>query len=203
LSLKPHHNEKYTVAFKKQVIAYFKTHTARECAEKFKLSHTQIIGVLEMSRRNGLMCPTFKDKRTKKPWTLDELLFVIRHSGVRPRLWMGKQLGRGGARVIKERLRTLNSGTKWLNGMPKKWAEELWGNVSCGIKTDAGPPGGSRGNFHFIVVPWTDCEKLASLRETHDNVRIAVRAMAKFQKWIHGVNDPSRIRRKLMEGLRK
>lgn len=198
-----HFNEKYSLQLRKKVISYYRTHTARECAQNFGLSHGQIIGLMETSRRKGLIGPKFKDRRVKTPWDLKELLFVIRHAGVQPRSWIGSKLGRGGARVIKERLKTFNSGTKWMNGMPRKWAVELWGlDIPAGIKTKAGPTGGTRGDFKFIIIPWTDCLKLSRTRQTAPNVKAMIRSMAKFQLWIHSAKDSDAVKRKLKRGLK-
>lgn len=175
---------------------YFKTHTARETARKFKLRHGQIIGLNETSRLMGLMKPTFKDKRIKKPWTLEELLYLIRRAGIQPRSKIGQELGRGSARVIKEHLQTFNSGTKFLNGMPRSWAVQLWGGAAPqGIKTKAGPISPVT-NFNFIIIPWVECEKLASKLPTDKKVKRMIKIMAKFQKWIHGTKNPlSKIKR--------
>jgi hypothetical protein len=187
------------------VMRYFLTHTRDETAKKFRLTESEFKSLFTVGYRDPKLAHLRKDTRVKAPWTLDELLFVIRHAGLRPRSWMGKKLGRGGARVIKERLKTFNSGTKWLNGMPKKWAEELWGDgCAQGLKTDAGPTGGNgrkNSNFHFIIVPWVECERLARKHGTPEQVRGAVRAMAKFQRWVHGTKSSGRVVGKLKKGL--
>ena len=202
--MKPHFNEKYSLALRRRVIAYFKTHTARECAERFDLTHGQIIGLLETSRRSGLLPRQFKDKRTKTPWALDDWLFTIQRCGLRPREFIGKKLGRGGARVIKERLKLVNSGSKYLNGMPRSWAVELWGERAAlkGFKTDAGPTGGHMASdFHFIVIPWPTCAQLARSNKTPAHIRGAIDAMARFQTWVHGVKTARGVTRKVREIL--
>lgn len=196
--MKEHFNTKYSLALRERVIRYYKTHTARECAKKFGLTHGQMIGLLETSRRKGLLSPNFKDTRTKNPWTLKEWRYLIQRAGLRPRGFIALKLNRGSARVIKERLRVNgNCGSKWLNGMPREWAVQLWGErAPCGFKTDAGPKG-------FIVVPWTECEILSRKHKTDSNVKAMIRAMSKFQKLIYGVNSNKGIKIKIRRILRE
>lgn len=202
-----HFNQKYSDAIRCRIIQYFRTHTARETAAQFRLSHGQVVGILETCRRKGIIGRAFKDKRTKRPWTLEDWLFMVRRAGVRQRAFIGKKLKRGGARVVRERLRKDcgRSGTKFLNGMPLEWAMAFWGkdSVPNKIKTDAGPPGDGIRDFYFILVPWAECERLSKAHKTDATVKIAVRAMAKFQHWIHGTRSIKGINKKLEAILRE
>lgn len=178
--MKPHFNEKYPLAFRKKVIAYFKTHTARECAKKFGMDHMQVISLLETSRRKGLLSGKFKDTRRRDIWTNAEFIYLARCCGLIERGDIAQRLNRATARNIKERLQSFNSASKFLHGIPKSWAQTLFPNIAYEyIATKAGP-NGVRGNFKFKIVPWVTLEKLTKKHELHK----CVRTMATFQRFI-------------------
>lgn len=181
------------------VFRYFLTHTWEETLAKFNLTERSLKSIFNVGYRDPKFAHLRKDTRTKRPWDGTDWLYMIRRAGVRPRSFIGKKLNRGGARVIKERLKTCNSGTKFLNGMPIRWVRTLWPHLKIeGIKTDAGPAGGSGpGNYFFIIVPWIEAYEISLVNRTPVKVKQCIRVMAKFQRWIHGVNSVRGINKKL------
>lgn len=196
---KPHPNEKYSIKFRWQILDYFKTHTARECAKKFHLTYNQIIGILETSRRRGLIDGKFKDSRRHDLWSFDEKLVLVRLLGLVSREEIAVTLNRAGQRNIKEFIKnTFNSASKYMHGMPSKWAEELWPGIEINsIKTRAGPTGG-RGIFHFKIIPWSDALKIVNKHGPKDLLPI-FRAMNKFEHFIWKSKNDRKIRRNIEE----
>ena len=197
-----HFNCKYTLAERRLAIGLFKTMTAREVAKKLGLTHGQVIGIMETSRRMGLIGHAFKDTRNKKPWSFKERLSLIRMAGLVNRAEIGKRLGRDGQRNIKERMKAdFNSGTKFLHGMPLTWVKEL---IPIYIEdrvivTTAGP-NAVRGATNFRIVPWVELEHVAYAMRLKGNLSTIIKAMANFQRFIWQCDDETKIR-KLLKGV--
>jgi DNA-binding MarR family transcriptional regulator len=184
---------------REKVMTYFLTHTWDETAKKFGLTKSELKSLFTVAYRDPKLARLRKDTRNHAEWTTDDYLFAVRRSGVLPREYIGRKLGRGGARVIKERFKKFNSATKYMNGMPLTWATELWGAGAVhglDLKTLAGPYS-SKSDFRFRIIPWTTCLEVSKSNRTAPNVRKMIRAMAKFQLWIHDVGDRKWITRKL------
>lgn len=194
-------NRKYSMDFRLKAIELYRTHNARECAKKLGISHQAMIGIMETSRRMGLIGGKFKDTRNKKPWTFDEQLELICMAGLINRSEIGKRLNRCGQRNIKERMRNyFNSGTKHMHGIPLTWVREIIPmNLDDRIiQTKAGPTG-QRGIFHFKIVPWVDLEHVQYALKLPDNLSSAIRAMAKFQRFVWQEDRDWIIRKRIME----
>jgi transposase len=180
-------NKKYSDEFRKKVIAYFRNHNARETAEKFKISHGQTIGILETSRRSGLLPPKFKDQRNKKPWTASDYQFLLAHAGLMPRDWIAKKLNRGGLLGIKDRLELLGVSSKSLNGITLSQFREAFGTEpDFYLQTKAGPGRGGTPTYYKII-PWVWLDGEIRARRLHapEPMRKLVRSMALFQDWVH------------------
>jgi len=195
-------NEKYDTSFRKKAISLFKRYDTRTCAKMLGLTHGQMIGLLETSRRSGLLPPRFKDKRNKEPWNFEERLHLIQLAGLVGREEIGRRLNRCGYRNIKERMSNdFKSGTKFLHGMPLTWVKEIIPiDLSDRlIQTKAGPSG-QNGIFFFKIVSWQDLEQAQYAIALPLNVSACIRSMAKFQRFIFQ-DDRDWVIRKKLEGV--
>lgn len=178
------------------VMTYFLTHSMAETAKKFNLTASEVKSIFTIGYREEKFSHLRKDKRTHEPWSLSEWLFVLRRCGLIERGLISKQMGRsenGLHHAVKERIAAVGGGTtKFLNGMPIGWAEALWPVEMVrpyAIKTASGPTGGKRGNFRFLLLPWIEAERMAKVFVTPPEVIGCIRAMAKFQRFIHRRSD--------------
>lgn len=188
---------------REKCLRYFLTHTFEETREHFGLTDSEMKSLFTVAYRDPRLAHLRKDTRRKDEWTHEETLFLIRHAGIRERNWIGKRLNRGGQRNIKERMQKWNAATKYLNGMPKAWASELWGpgvGANRFIQTKAGPTANS-GSFRFRIIPWHDALRISKTRETPVEVKASIRAMAKFQEFIFQTKSAAKIRREIVRCL--
>lgn len=185
------------------VMKYFLKHTWDETRQKFGLTQSELKSLFTVAYRDPKFAHLRKDTRKKDRWTGEELRVIAQNAGILSRLQIAQILGRGNARVIKERLRKFNSGTKYLNGMPLNWAVQLWGPFvqEYSIKTLAGPGGATGNTFCFRIIPWTACEKLSVGLKTDENVKRMIRIMATFQRWIHGTKSNAWVKRKIVGAI--
>lgn len=174
-------------------MTYFLTHTFEQTMNKFSLTRSELKSLMTVSYRDPKLSHLRKDNRRKDCWSLDEKIFMIQHSGIQPRSWIANKLGRGTMHSVKESLRRMCSGSKWVNGMPKTWAIELFGpwDIPDYIETKAGLSGkgshGQKGAFYYRIVPWVLCDQLLKKYKgaIEPDVATMIRSMAKFQRWIH------------------
>jgi hypothetical protein len=208
------------------VLRYFRDHTYEETAKHFGLTEGELKSCFAYAYRNPKFKHIRKDDRRHDAWTAKELLFLARHAGIQPRAWIAKKLKRGTDQAVKEALSRAGVGARYINGMPISWAVNLFGEAACGIAiaTKAGPQGlsGSTGETisTYQLIPWIQCEELLEAgltrelkgsgrwkRREHprlqvpDEVRAAIRAMANFQRWIHGVQSSRAIRARFRTAL--
>lgn len=200
-------NKVYSLEQRQKVIRVYKTNTASETAKLVGLTKGQVIGLMETSRRMGIIGNAFKDKRNKAPWTFKERLSLIRMAGLVNRSEIGKRLGRDGQRNIKERMRNdFNSGTKFLHGMPITWVRELipMDLEDRKVQTTAGPRGVINGAVRtcFRIVPWTDLEQVTFAIRLDPSLKSAIRAMARFQRFIWQCDDNEKIRGHILGVIR-
>jgi hypothetical protein len=178
---------------------YFVTHTWEETRERFGLTQSELKSLFTVGYRDPKLRHLRKETRRHDAWSLKEKLFLIQHAGIQPRTWIARRLKRGGAHSVKEELERLQMNSKFVNGMSRKYLLEILGPWDCpkGIKTKAGPSGGGRGDFRFVVVPWTECERLQKRfpRRFTPELKTAIRAMAMFQRWVFGLKDGAIVRR--------
>jgi len=195
-------NVKYSPQFRKQATSLFLKNNARDCAKILGITHGQMIGLIETSRRSGLIQSDFKDTRNRKKWTFDERVSLIQMAGLISRGEIGKRLQRGEQRNIKERIKAdFNAGTKFLHGMPITWVKEIIPLYLLDrfIQTKAGPCGRG-GRAHFKIIPWSDLEQVQYAVRLPKNVSSAIRSMAKFQRFIFQEDRDWKIRQEI-EGI--
>lgn len=197
-----HFNSKHS-HLREPVMTYFLTHTWEETLKKFKLTQSELKSLFSAGYRDPKLKHLRKDTRRKDPWTLEEMLFLIQNAGIRERAWIAKKLNRAGARNIKERMRSWNAATKFLNGMPITWAATLWPNAKlpAPIRTLAGPTGNNN-QFCFRILSWQTCKSLSMRYPTPPEIRAGIQAMYKFQSFIYRTNSSAWIRRKINASLK-
>ena len=197
------------VHLRESAMKYFMTHSAEATAEHFHLTKSEFKSLLYYAYKDPSLARLRKDRRRKDSWTLKETLFLLRCAGIQPRKWIASKLNRGGLHSVKEQLDRLNSRSKFLNGVPRSWLLQILDPklVPAGIKTKAGPTGCPRrgSDFRFLVVPWTDCARLARRypKRFPPEMRSIIRAMAKFQRWIHGTGSDAVVTRRIRKILKE
>lgn len=192
---------------REKVMTYFLNHTAEETRKKFGLTESQFKSLQTVAYRMPELSHLRKDKRTKKLWDVKDDLFVLRWSGIQSRSWISEKLGRaskdGSFHSIKDRVRSLNISTKYVNGIPERWVNELFKLYPQSIKTKAGPVS-ERSNFQFKIVPWVLLYRhVRSNKKIPQHLKDAVRAMSKFQKFIHGTKNETEIIRRIKNAAKK
>jgi len=171
---------------REKAVTYFLTHTFDETREKFGLTRSELKSLQTAAYRDPALAHLRKDRRRKDVWSFEETMFLLRASGLQQRSWIARKLKRGGVHAVKEMVSRLNANTRYINGLPRKLAEELIGHEVEGFKVKAGPSGkGVDGRP--IIVPWvviySEARRSARIPP---HIRDAIGAMAKFQKRIHG-----------------
>lgn len=194
------------------VFRYFLNHTREECEVKFGLTPSELQSCFTVGYRDPKLAHLRKETRRQDHWSIDETLFMLRHSGLRERKWIAKKLKRGGMHAIKEHSRRLNQGvkkrglfTKQMHGLPRKIVEERLGIDGLkSIVTKAGPVNPEQ-SYRYIIVPWVT---LAAFFKAHPHFPVAeefrsgVRAMARFQMWIYGTRSERWTVRKIKQATR-
>lgn len=169
-----------------RAMRYFLTHTVEETRDRFQLTASEFKSLQTVAYRDPKCAHLRKDSRRKDPWSFDETMFLLRASGLQPRIWIARKLKRGGVHAVKEMVSRLNSNTRYINGLPKRLAEELVGREVEGFKVKAGPSGRSV-DCRPIIVPWVIIYSEARRsKAVPEHILAAVRAMASFQKRVHG-----------------
>lgn len=211
------------------VMTYFLTHSIQETSAYFGLTTGEFKSCLTYGYKDLRFKHLRKDERRHDSWTTKELLFLMRHAGIQPRKWIAKKLKRGTDHAAKEALSRAGVGARYINGMPIGWALQIFGDNAIGeaISMKAGPQGlsGSTGKSTstYQLIPWIRCDELLRAGRTRvlkdkgrwnpdrkhptlevpEEVRVAIRAMAKFQKWIHGVQSGREIQMKIRAALKR
>jgi hypothetical protein len=198
---------------REDVLTYFLTHSFDETAKRFGLTRSEMKSCMSAGYLDPKLKHLRKEWRPHTPWSTKDWLFMVRHAGVRERVWIAKKLKRGHTyNSVKDSLAKFRGSGKYMNGMPWQWASQVFGLDAhhIAIQTKAGPTGG-RGIFRYRIIPWVTCERLISegrVRKVygkgkcrperklaspaitiHPEVVAGVRAMARFQRWIHGTES--------------
>lgn len=189
---------------REKVMTYFLTHSWEETRKRFSLTRSELKSLFTAGYRDPKFAHLRKDTRRKDEWTVEEMLFLLRHAGVREREWIAQKINRSCARNIKERMRSWNAATKHLNGMPLSWARQFWpaDPLWNRLLTKAGPSGGE-GIWRFQIIPWHECLRLSRMYPTPVEIRSGIRTMVRFQEFIHGLRSGAWIRRRLCAAIRE
>lgn len=185
------------------VMKYFLTHSWEETQKHFGLAPGELKSVFS----NGYRDPKFKhlrkETRNHTPWKSSDWLFMAAHCGLISRAEISKRMGRttkGKHHAVKDRLRG-RSGSRYLNGLTATLAHELLPDVAfISILTKAGSPG-CKGATQARIVPWVMLEDLTQGRPMNPTIRSGIKAMARFQRWIHGAKNNGQAMEKVMKIL--
>ncbi len=211
LGLKPHKhrigewNRKHA-HLRESVLKYFLNHSWEQTRDRFGLSDSELKSCFSYAYKEPSLSHIRKDKRTHSSWKHSERMTLLKHSGIQPRKWIAKKTGRSKVsyHTVKEELRRLGIGSKYVNGIPLAWFTDIAPNLSPkSVKTKAGPsaPGV---DCHFRIVPWVECWRVTKRRRSvHPVFRECFGAMAQFQRFIFQTEDDKKIMRKLGEAARK
>ena len=178
---------------RKPVMEYFLTHTKAQTMEKFRLTESEFKSIFSIGYKIKELKHLRKDKRInhKRFWTLEELLIILRMSGIRNRNVIAKKIKRGNSRVIKEYLMKKKvKNPKYINGLSLSLVRELFGSEpDFNLTTDAGPYT-MKNHTYFKIVPWVYLDDLIKNREIDPPQFLIdlVASMAKLQEWIHEGN---------------
>lgn len=182
---------------REKVMKYFTKHTFEETADHFGLTRSELRSLLTVSYKDPKLAHIRKDKRRHDAWTAKELLFLNQHAGIKPRAWIAQKLKRGTMESVKESLFRLNTGSRYINGLPERIASIIvQGSPVWSFKTAAGAPGPD-GNCHIRCVPWVALEREIKGKRIPSEYRMSIKAMARFQRWIHNSKSDESLIRKL------
>jgi len=171
---------------REKAMTYFLTHSFEETQEKFKLKRSELKSLFTVGYRMPEFAHLRKDKRRKDVWSQKETLFLLRNAGIRDRKWIAEKLRRGTMHSVKEACYRLHLSSKYVNGIPEKWVNELLPCLKLKpIKTQAGPKS-AYCDFQFKIIPWVMLYDLIKYRKKiPEHLRSAIKAMAKFQHMIY------------------
>lgn len=190
---------------RKAVMTYFLNHTWGETREHFGLTQSELKSIFTVGYRLPQFKHLRKETRDHSPWTADQLKTLLRYSGLRPREFVAKKIGRGNAKsCIKERLMKLGIASRNLQGLTLSQFRQLFGkDPRFYLQTDAGPNGGLKTSLptRWKIVPWVwlDREIGADRLKTKKEIRIFINARARFQDWIFEGNSIRKMKRILKE----
>lgn len=177
------------------VMEYFIKHSWEETREQFNLTASELKSIFTVGYRNPDYSHLRKDCRRHDSWTVKETMFLMKHGGIKPRDWIARQLKRGTMQSTKESLSRLKIQSKYINGLPERLASLI--APSIGIKTQAGAPG-PNGNCHIKIVSWAALEDaLHGKKGIKPEFKIAVKALARFQRWVHKARTNKEVIRKI------
>lgn len=169
----------------KEVMIYFMTHSWQETMEYFGLSQRQLKSLFTFGYRRPEYKHLRKDDRCKREWDIDDIIFMIRHSGFKSRNWIAKELDRGSFHAVKDRLSLLNiSDAKMLNGIGMTVAKNYFNLTIEGYSGNAGPS-----IMKFVIVPWVTLDEIKDDLSCSDEIKTIIKIMAMFQRWIFGCDS--------------
>lgn len=176
----------------RRAMEYFLDHSFEETMARFGLSKKELRSLQTRAYQRPEFAHLRKDKRRHDVWSFDETMLLLKCAGLQPRQWIAKKLKRGTMQSVKEMVSRLRSNTRYINGLPKRLAEQLVGRDCTGFKVKAGPtaPGV---DCRPIIVPWVIVYSEAKKSgQVPRHLLDALRVMSRFQKRVHGtrgIND--------------
>jgi hypothetical protein len=185
------------------VFEYYQNHSAEETQKHFNISPSEFKSILTVGYKIPELLHLRKDTRRGDKWSKMEKIFLLRHSGLQPREWIAKKLNRGTMHSVKEELKRLRIKSRYIHGLPQRYANILLGFELEGIKTKAGP-NGCGSDLRYIVVPWIVLNRrICNRKDIKPAIKIAVRSLSKFQKWIFEGQNNNQIIKTLKRNARK
>jgi hypothetical protein len=188
------------------VMKYFMTHTWIETLKKFKLTNSELKSLFSIGYKMPALKHLRKDTRRKDSWSAKEYKFLIRHSGLMPRIWIAEKLKRDKSEiVIKEKLSQLGLASKSVNGITLSQFRSAFGkDPEMYLQTEAGPSRGVHGQTYFKIVPWCWLDKqLKNEKLSAPKVFCQlVESMALFQEWIFEGNALKKLKSQTNKGMK-
>lgn len=186
---------------REEVMTYFLSHSAEESAAHFKLTISEFRSLMTV----GYQCPEFshlrKETRRHDKFTSNELVTILKYSGILSRQMISEIIKRDGARVIKEKLAHLKIASRNINGMNLTLFQKTFRTEPPrSLKTLAGPEKGN--GSHFRIALWVDIEEwmILGIIPSHPLMLKYVESMAMFQRWIWGTD---RVAENISRALKK
>lgn len=168
--------------FREKVHAYRLKHGTAKAAEKFGLTHKTASQYSAQAVRDNKKLQPFDDRRKDK-WSAEDLVYLLRKSGIDSREDIKTHLKRGDkVTLIKEKLQDLGVCSKNVNGISTEQFLEIFG---------VAPPVRIEGSARFKIVPYQYVVKYMNKSKVDINptLKIYFETMALFQKWIYGDED--------------
>jgi hypothetical protein len=167
------------------LLLYRMTHTDQEAMEHFKLSPGEMKSCLTYAYRLEEYSHLRKDTRNRNKWTGEELISMLRYSGILRRDKIARIINRGSARVVKEKYEFLNVSSRNINGVNLTQFRNMFGfEPKFQIRGEAGPGSFGTKRNRFVIVPWSYvCE--CYLQVPHDPALLKIfQTYALFQRFI-------------------
>ena len=185
------------IYLRQEVMTYFLDHSMSECMKEFNLTKSNLKSLMCVSYKDPSLAHLRKDKRVHRGWSQEEKLILIQSAGIQSRKWIANKLKRGTYHSVKEELSRLNSNSRYMNGLPLRWFNQICPDQEVyHFRVKAGPSSQCV-ECRVLMVPWVEAERAIKWKRVDPVYRSAIRSMAKFQRWIHGTNNDIAIKRKL------
>lgn len=176
----------YTEEFKATVIAYYYATNRKETCEKFGISDRVIEGFI--SRKNKRLGLTSVKK--KNEWTTEETLILLRYIGLKSIPFIAMKLDKTES-AVNSYLKRRGYRLRYVNGLPQSIFEEMFSRTKelPFMRTVEGE----------VFIPWSTFEdNLGSISKGDEFQILIVKAMAKFQRFLHGVRNNTDLKEELI-----
>lgn len=182
---------------KEKVMTYFLNHSNEETMKKFNLTKSEIKSLFTCGYRDQKLKHLRKDKRIKTPWTTDQIKTLLQYSGLRPRKYVARIIGRGNQVCIKEKLQSFGLSTRTLQGINySQYIRSFNKKPSIYFQTDCGPRA-LKGETLWKIVPWVQLQKEVKLKKINppEVLKQFISARAMFQEWIFEGNALNKMKK--------
>jgi len=169
---------------------YFMKHSREETCQKFKITPANFKSIMCSVYRKEIAPELRKDERVKTPFVEWEKICI--YSGIFTRQEIAEKIKRGSYHVVKDRFKQNKINGKTLNGLRLAQIENYF---ACSLKvwkTKAGPT-----LCRFTLVPWVELEDNLQYSKLPLSLKKGIKALAKFQRFIHKTKYNSVVKRNL------
>ena len=170
---------KYTDEFKKAVIEFYYATNISMTEETFGIDRKVIEGILRRARAHKQL-PVVKIGERKNEWKLDDVLETLRYLGLKDELHIANKIGKTESAVssyIKRRGFRLH----YINGLQKDYF-----NQNFKLKNSIPFMRNLQGD---VFIPWVTMEDKLNDIEADAIEIYTIKAMANFQRFLHGVKS--------------
>lgn len=167
------------------VLKYRLTHNDEETMKQFNLTSSELKSCLTYAYRRPEFKSLRKDTRRHDAWTPEQLIKMLRYAGILRRSSIASIIERGGERVVKEKMASLNVATRNVNGANIGQFRRLFGcEPSYMIRGEAGP--GSTKTNRFVIVPWFHMVEMYRSSPHSKSTLKALECYAMFAQYVWG-----------------